>query len=110
MHWFKKNWYLILGGFFLFWALSSHPNSYFQFLRWFVSIAAAYTAYKSSTDVNKTWAWIFGIIAVVFNPIVPFYMAKDTWQLIDLIAGVIFIIKAFINKKMGNDVSGKLNN
>ena len=92
---FIKNWHLIISGVLLLWALSLHPYSYFQFLRWFIFISATYTAYKYSNGKNKTWVWVFGIIAVVFNPIIPFYMAKDTWQLIDVVAGVLFFIKAF---------------
>lgn len=45
----------------------------------------------------------FGIIAVFFNPIIPIHFKRDTWQLIDLIVAVLFIISFFVIKKVKNN-------
>jgi hypothetical protein len=42
------------------------------------------------------WAWIFGILAVLFNPLAPIYLQRATWQIIDSAAiGVIVTAAIF---------------
>jgi len=93
---FKENWVKIIIAILLFWALADNPYSYYQFLRWVVLIAGAYMAYDFYQKQKIGWAWIFGIMAVLFNPIIPFYLSKDTWQLIDVISAIIFFVSLFV--------------
>jgi hypothetical protein len=107
MGWFKNNWYKILAGLLLLYALGNNPYGYYTFLRWAVAAIAAYLAYKSYEDGKSGWAWIMGVVAVLFNPIAPFYMNRDTWQLIDLVVAGVFFASAFQresneNKKRSN--------
>ncbi|OGM94852.1 hypothetical protein A2524_00135 [Candidatus Wolfebacteria bacterium RIFOXYD12_FULL_48_21] len=95
---FKNNWPNIVAAILLFWALGAHPYSYYQVLRWVVCGVALYNAYISKEKDENAWMWIFGIMAVVFNPLFPFFFDKSTWQNLDLIAGAIFVVKLF-NKK-----------
>ena len=93
--WLKDNWFKLAAALLLFWALGGHPYSYYQFLRWAVLIAGAYSSYDAYENKKVAWAWIFGIMAVLFNPIIPFYMSKETWQTVDLIGGIIFLVSTF---------------
>ena len=46
------------------------------------------------------WVIIFGIIAIVFNPILPIYLgSKFTWMPIDVISGIFFLAYYFTNKR-----------
>ncbi len=67
------------------------PYSYYEFLRIFVSISAVYFAYKFNESKQQGWLIIFGMIALLFNPIAPVYLSKETWILIDIVAGGIFL-------------------
>lgn len=87
----KENWFKILAAILLFWALTDNPYGYYQFLRWIILITASYSAYLSYEKRKNGWTWIFAIIAILFNPIIPFYLSKDVWQIIDLISGVLFL-------------------
>jgi len=42
------------------------------------------------------WAWVFGLLAITFNPIVPFYLQRQTWQIIDYAAIVIIALAAIV--------------
>ena len=45
-----------------------------------------------SRTFKQTWAvWVFGFAAVLFNPIVPFHIKRDTWQVLDLLAAGLFV-------------------
>lgn len=98
MKYIKENWFKILAAIFLFGALGSHPYSYYQVLRWFVSVCSAYLAYDYFTKEKSNWMWVFIAVAVLLNPIFPFYFAKDTWRLLDLGGALLFMVSLFVKK------------
>lgn len=98
----KKHWYILAVGIFLLVAIGAWPYAYYQLLRWVVCGVGAYTAYLSYGSGRIGWAWTFGVIAILFNPILPFYMQRETWQVVDLAAAVPFLIFPFIDKKRKN--------
>ena len=61
--------------------------------------AGAYSAYLAYEEKRNTWAWIFGIIAILFNPVIPFTFAKETWQVIDIATAIVIFINVIKNKK-----------
>ena len=68
------------------------PYGYFTLLRWVVAGTCVYRFLLSTEQNQKGWMWFFAITAVLFNPIVPFQLNRDTWQFIDLVAGVCLLI------------------
>jgi hypothetical protein len=70
------------------------PRGYFTLLRWVVGAAAvAFAASGGST--GRVWAgWLFGVLAALFNPVVPVHLARTTWRPIDAAAGVAFAVGA----------------
>ncbi len=95
----KQNWFKIIAIGILIGALWTHPYSYYQILRWVVAIVGAYSAYISFDSENNFWGWIFVAVTILFNPIFPFYFTKNTWQIIDLVGAVVFLVSTFIKKK-----------
>ncbi|MBI4262102.1 hypothetical protein HY624_01090 [Candidatus Uhrbacteria bacterium] len=94
----KENWFLLITALFLVGALGSWPYGYYQLLRWIVCGVGAYSAYKAYELGRTGWAWTFGVITILFNPILPFYMQRETWQVIDIVATVPFLVFPFVKK------------
>ena len=94
----KKHWYLLVAGIFLLGALGSWPYAYYQLLRWVVCGVGAYSAYMAYESGRTGWAWLFGIVAILFNPIIPFYMQRETWQVLDIAAAFPFLVFPFTKK------------
>ena len=94
----KNNWFKLVAVGVLIGALWSHPYGYYQLLRWIVAVVSAYSAYLAYKHKDNTWTWTFGIIAVLFNPIIPFTFAKETWQVIDVATSVVIFVNV-IKKK-----------
>ncbi|MDR2175585.1 MAG: hypothetical protein LBO82_06575 [Synergistaceae bacterium] len=70
--------------------LDGLPYVYFQALRWIVCAFGVITALESYQN-NRQWAiWLFAVVAVIFNPIAPFYLSRGAWLPIDIGAGFIF--------------------
>ena len=91
MNWLKENWIAVVAGVMLLLAVpSAWPYAYYQLLRWVVTGAALFIAYKKYEEGSKNWSLTMVVIAILFNPIVPFFLDKEVWGAIDLVAAVIF--------------------
>lgn len=89
----------MIAGIALFIAIVDLPYGYYQLLRFFICGVGAYGAYLSYEQKKIRWIWILGIIALLFNPFMKFYLGKETWKIIDFIAGVIFLVYFFKKNK-----------
>ncbi len=80
-------------------ALGRWPYGYYQLLR-LVTCGAAIWIAVLAYQWQKIWAtWLFGIIAVLFNPLMPIHLSKELWQLIDAICAILFIVIIFVLEK-----------
>jgi len=69
------------------------PIGYYTLLRLVVTAAAAYIAYDTfQTDKQSGWIWVFGFIAILFNPLIPIYLDKELWMVIDFAVAILFIV------------------
>ena len=85
----------LVGSVLLFWTLSRHPYGYFTLLRWVVCATAVYSAYLSTTVNRVPWAWVFGLIALLFNPLIPARIDRATWAYLDVTVGILFLLSLF---------------
>ena len=67
---------------------------YYQFLRIFITIAAVISGYAAYRNGGYVVSVIAGIIAIVFNPIAPVTLEKETWIVIDALAALYFLVFA----------------
>lgn len=77
------------------------PYGYYTFLRFAVCITAFLLMVLDGIDWMLThkslplWA-IFGCaIAILFNPILKVALPRETWLIIDIVVGIVFVIAAF---------------
>ncbi|OYV63593.1 MAG: hypothetical protein B7X03_01075 [Parcubacteria group bacterium 21-58-10] len=96
--WVANTWFKIIAIGLLLGATGAHPYAYYQILRWVVCAAAAYAAYLYLQAERTALFWVFAAMAVLFNPIAPIYMNRNTWQNYDLIAAIIFFASLFLKK------------
>jgi hypothetical protein len=83
----------------LFAALGEWPYGYYTLLRLVVCGAGAYTAFVMHEWHRPALAWLFGFIAVLFNPIFTVHLSRGLWQPIDALCGVVFLLVAIAVKK-----------
>lgn len=71
------------------------PYGYYILLRWVVTASAIFLIWVAY-DLKKTF-WLFSmvIVAILFNPIIPVHLDKETWVIIDFIVAVLFLISIF---------------
>lgn len=95
----KKNIALLIAAAFLFLAMfDGWPYGFFTLLRFVVFALTAYVAWLAYEAKQEKYTWIFGFLAVIFNPFIPLYFGRDFWVIIDLIVAVFLIISIFVFK------------
>lgn len=95
---------LLISAGLLFIGLIDLPIGYYTLLRIVVtigSVSVVVTEYKKGINF---WVITFGLIAILFNPLIPIYLNdKSAWMPIDIIGGVIFMIKSLTIKTDKNE-------
>ena len=80
-------------------ALVDLPYGYFLFLRLVVCFSASFVAYKAY-EWKKIWAtWLFGFIALLFNPLVIIHLSREIWMPIDIVCAAFFIVSIILFKE-----------
>lgn len=93
--------FLIICAGLLFFGLFNLPIGYYTFLRIVVTIGAVSIIVTEFKNEFSFWIITFGLIGILFNPIIPIYFNDKTfWAIIDLLAGILFGIKAFTLKNV----------
>jgi hypothetical protein len=80
-------------------ALGEHPYGYYTFLRWSVTIAALVVAWVAWHSPAQIATWLFIGIAVLFNPIAPVYLTRETWRAIDVATAVCFLASLGVKRR-----------
>jgi DnaJ domain len=60
-------------------AVQKHPYSFYMLLRWVCCAAFAWSAFIAHEKNRQVWAWAFGAVAVLYNPIVLVHLNRATW-------------------------------
>lgn len=66
------------------------PIGYYTFLRLVVCGTAIFLAHQSYQKQNMSWVWTTGFIALIFNPLIPLYLGRELWVVVDIIVAVVF--------------------
>ena len=83
-------------------ALGRHSDSYYTLLRWICCAVFAYSAFAAHEKNRVLWVWIFGVLALLYNPIFSMTLDRSTWIGMNwvtvgiiVVAGIVFSL----NKK-----------
>ena len=78
-------------------ALFSMPYAYYMLLRVITCATCVYSAVKFKTEWTR---WIFGVLAVLYNPVLPVHLDdKDLWSIINLATIVYMWVAIFKESK-----------
>jgi hypothetical protein len=60
-------------------AVQSHPYSFYVLLRWISCPIIAYSAFTAYERECVAWAWIFGMLTALYNPLFRVHLDCSTW-------------------------------
>lgn len=81
-------------------ALGQWPYGYYQLLRWVTCAASVWVAFLAYAWQKKWVTVLFGIIAVLFNPLIPIHLTRELWQPIDVICALLFVVVVIVLQKL----------
>lgn len=76
---------------FLLGALAELPYGYYTLLRLVTCGAAGFAIYCFYSSQYRWAIWVFGVITLLFNPVIPVHLSRQTWQLLDVLAAIVFL-------------------
>lgn len=71
-------------------ALLQLPYGYYTLLRLVVCLTAAIVAFQSWPK-HQAWAIAFGLVALLFNPLVIVSLDRETWAPIDVAVATMYL-------------------
>ncbi len=78
------------------------PYGFFTLLKLIVFFTNIYLVWLALKSKNLLWIWIYGLIVILFNPIIPIHFERDIWVIIDVFTAFLLIISIFIFKLSKN--------
>lgn len=80
----------------LLFAVTGHqPRDFYMMFRICICLISLGSAIWALRLRQAVWIGLFAVIAIVFNPLTPFYLHKSTWQLLDLASAAVFAVSLF---------------
>lgn len=80
-------------------AIADLPYGYYTLMRLVVCATAIYVIVIAARS-GQTWGiWLYGIIGLLFNPLIPIHLTKGMWQPLDFITGILLVVAALVIRK-----------
>lgn len=82
---------IYLGAVMLFLGAAPLPYAYYSLLRSVACAVFALTAFTAFQRGSKTLPWLYGALALLFNPIVKVHLPKELWAGVDVGSGLLLL-------------------
>ena len=70
------------------------PYGYYNLSRAVVCVCSIYFAVQLFKKDDLVFVWIFGFLAILYNPIIPIHLyEKGIWIIVNIITGILFFTK-----------------
>ncbi|NOZ83900.1 MAG: hypothetical protein GXP60_03685 [Epsilonproteobacteria bacterium] len=79
------------------------PYGYYMLLRLIatgVFIWAAFVAYERK---HESMPWVYGVLAILFNPLIKIHLPKELWAAVDIGSGILLLSTKSIIQKRENE-------
>ena len=83
----------------LLWALLPNPYGFYMLVRLVVFGVSGYTAYRYAQRNLSGLAWLFGVIAIAYNPLLPVYLTRAIWMPVDLLTAGVLVWSVFHDRR-----------
>lgn len=88
-------------------ALARHQYGYYTLLRWVVCAVCVFAAYQAAESEKTGWPWALAVVAIVFNPLIPVRLDRETWAFVDLaVAALLLVSIAALDRRVPPPNSG----
>lgn len=72
----------------LFLCLLNMPYGYYQFVRFAAMVGFGYLTFQAKDENNEQGLWIYGALALLFQPFFKIPLGREIWNIVDVIVGI----------------------
>ena len=72
--------------------LAPMPYGYFMLVRFVMMVACGWMAYQYYQQHKTVETWVFGILAMLFQPMYKIALGRTMWNIVDVIVAIGLII------------------
>jgi len=84
----------------LLWALNpENPYGYYLLLRIVICVICAFLAFRAFKFGNEIWVWIFGVTAVIYNPIFRIHLTREIWSAVNIATVMMLAVTVGVLRK-----------
>lgn len=83
----------------LFLCLADMPYGFYQFVRFAGLVGFAILAYQANEQGRQTEMFIYGGLALLFQPFFKIALGREIWNIVDVIVGIGLLISIFMKPK-----------
>ena len=87
----------VAAGFALY-ATAKHPYNFYVLTRWVVFLACCFGLWLNRNRLWPSFASAYGVVGLVFNPLLPFHFTRSTWHVLDITAGTVFLASLLFDR------------
>lgn len=84
-------------------AVGKMPYDYYNIMRLVVCVIGGICTYYALTSQFQWVGWVFILIVVLFNPIMPMHLEKDSWRIANIVAAGWFTISVFLIRSRASE-------
>ncbi|UGU16752.1 hypothetical protein LS482_02505 [Sinomicrobium kalidii] len=82
--------------------LADMPYGYYQLVRFVAFIGFSILTYQDYQQGKQTEMFIYGVLALLFQPFLKIALGRELWNIVDVIVGIGLIISIWKQPKKSN--------
>lgn len=83
----------------MFGCLLNMPYGYYQLVRFIALIGFGVLAYQANQQSRQTEMFIYGALALLFQPFFKIALGRELWNIVDVIVGIGLLVSLAKNNK-----------
>lgn len=77
--------------------LPALPYGYYSVMRWVVCALCAWLAVDAYRTGHESWAWCWGVLAGIYNPVLPVHANRAVWTVVNIVT--IIVVATYASRK-----------
>ncbi|MEI6519750.1 MAG: DUF6804 family protein [bacterium] len=83
----------------LIWAYyPGNPYGYYNLLRLICCAVFLYLSVSAYNRKDNNWIWVFGVMAILYNPFIKIYLNREMWSIVNIITIFVTLASIFLLK------------
>ena len=83
----------------LFLCLLDMPYGYYQLVRFIAAAVFVFFSYQSYKQGDIPYSYLFGVLAILFQPFIKISLGREIWNIVDVIVGIGLLVTIFWKRK-----------